>query len=91
MAEGVNVAGGHNPIHPGSLFGQEAGGLLIRPGASQVNFIVSSIDIAAKYNRPTLGSQLFAFVQERLIKGQFERYAAVVAAAVGKIAVKQRE
>ena len=49
------------------------------------------IYIATKYHRLAPFTQLLAFSQERIIKGQFEGYAFMVATAVGKIAINQRK
>ena len=79
------------PIDPGPLLGQEAAGILVRPGAGLVDFLVRRVDVAAENDPVARGAQLLAFFQEDVVDGQFKGHAAMVASAIGKVAVEQSE
>ena len=91
VAEGVDITVRDQGIHPRALLGQEAGGVAVLPRPRQVDLTMGGVDIAAEDHRPPLGAQPLAQRQERVVEGEFVRDAAVIAAAVGEVAVDQRE
>ena len=63
----------------------------VLPRPRQIDLAMGGVDVAAEDHRPPLGAQPLAQRQERVVEGQFVRDAAVIAAAVGEVAVDQRE
>jgi len=56
VSERINITCFHDPINPGSFFGQKAGGVLVCPGMGQVDFLVRRVDITAENDCLALGA-----------------------------------
>jgi len=89
MTEGVDITlFVDDVVEPGSFDVHEAGIVAVFPGAGQVDFIVGGIDVAAKHCG--FGQRLDHFFKA-VVEVQFVFDAMSAHAAVGKIAVEEKE